>query len=382
MDNSDASRTFASVWNRHLSNALPRIPSQPEHKSSEQQPFVLHHLSAKPKKQALTESSSTSDTLTTHLLMLGYDGVYILALELLVYRSAFYTTLFVSKADSTGFLKLNIRLVITSILRTFILSISRKDIPTRICLFARAQPQYIFPDSGTNGFKHVLTDRQLTEWWIRALDSLLCIFNNPKARLHIPGAEKGDIKYVLRKVSSAWSAGHIFDANLTELAVNKIPNFPDDPKSRFIDSISAENRDSDTSVSQFFDELQMRQEFRLGFVVGIIGVEGIIANPTDLELQGAIVESKIYTRIHDAIVTGHYGNLKDARNATAAVYKVMPEGAMFEIKGSLENDKESKKVEAKKEPVVNVIGGMMVRKRAKPSHVSVSEEFKKAKTEV
>ncbi|KAK7207038.1 histone acetylation protein-domain-containing protein [Myxozyma melibiosi] len=400
MADTDSSGAVSSVWDRNLSNALPRTPTQPEPapdhpQQHPQQPFVLYHISTKPKKQALTEHpSASSGTVSTHLVLVEYDGIYVLALEVQVYRSPLHTTLFVSKADSTGFCKLNLRVLVSAILRVLLTATARPEIPTRICLFARAQPQYLFPDSGSNGFKHVLSDRQLIRWWIKTLDPLLSLFTPPPlARLLIPGADKAELKPALQSSSALWSAGHIFHTDTSSLAIETVPNFPDDPKSRFLDSLAAENRGRETTVAHFFDELQMRQEFLLGFVVGIIGVEGVIScssssssssSSSEDEHLGAVVEMKTYTRIHDAIVTGNYGSIRDTRNATAAVRMAMPEGSRFEIMGTLVGEEQSrKKTEPVKTPAVNVMSGMMVRKRAKPPRdvATAPEQTKKAKIE-
>ena len=107
-------------------------------------------------------SSSSSSIPTSSQTQGGHVFVY--AIEILVYTTATLTTLFVSKADSTGYLNLKsaqsrqspIRPV-TSTFITWLAEIrQRPGIPLVVSLFARAQDQYLFPGSVDHGAKHVL----------------------------------------------------------------------------------------------------------------------------------------------------------------------------------------------------------------------------------
>ncbi|KAJ8103967.1 histone acetylation protein-domain-containing protein [Lipomyces tetrasporus] len=388
----------ANFWSDGLAIYLPCLDS----------PFVIHHIATKPQKHALTQEPqksekgkgkrSISTQLSTHFLTLTYDGLHVLALELLVYRSSpstdqgeteneSLTTIFVSKADSSGYfnsgredVRLNIGAIVTQILTIFIQTLARPNIPIRLCLFARAQPQYIFPESGRNKQKHVLSDRGLVKWWIRVTSPLLSVFSELKsARLCVPGAEPGEIKSFLlpdpETKKLLWKEGHIFCADGdrdNQPAVRHIPSFPDDPKSRFLDFLVAEGRDGITTVNQFFAELQVRQEFLLGFVAAIIGIEGLVdknANDTST-FACPVVENKVYSKIHDAIVTSDYSTETLARNATAKFIEALPKSSEYVIQGTQKSSKAG--LEGKnhlKEPSqqINVIGGGLVRKRTKPA---------------
>jgi len=98
------------------------------------------------------------------------DEVAIYAIESLLYTTAHLSTLFVSKADSTGYASLlptskGAGSVIKSITSTFVQwLVEHRHRPERrlvLSLFARAQDQYLFPGSVENDKKHVLDDRQL-----------------------------------------------------------------------------------------------------------------------------------------------------------------------------------------------------------------------------
>ena len=107
------------------------------------------------------------------------DDVLFLGIEALVYTTCNLTTIFVSKADSTGCLPQQrpspIRVIATTFLK-WLSAKERQKHPSRklvISLFARSQTQYLFPGSADNGSKHVLDDRQLIKWWARVLDPII-----------------------------------------------------------------------------------------------------------------------------------------------------------------------------------------------------------------
>ena len=127
-------------------------------------------------------------------------SVPILAIEVIIYTSRYLTTIFVAKADSTGYFSYlskprdataSITVADTvanaakgrtpsparTICATFISYLVRQRQRPRtkvvVSLFARAQSQYLFPGSVDNGAKHVLDDRALVKWWCKVLDPLI-----------------------------------------------------------------------------------------------------------------------------------------------------------------------------------------------------------------
>ncbi|KAK9458787.1 histone H3-K56 acetyltransferase, partial [Lipomyces oligophaga] len=351
--------------------------------------FVVYHIATKPTKQGLTEPRpkelQNDHVYSTHLITLAYDEIYVLALEIIVYQCPSVTTIFVAKADSTGFgpdnsARLNLAHVTSAILSAFLESTVKENIPSRICLFARSQPQYIFPESSKNIRKHVLSDRGLVKWWIRVLSPVLTstFTDQILARIRIPGAESGDIKSIIQAASQTnlWKEGDIFNSNsdrLTDKAVLHIPNFPDDPKSRFLDFIIAEGRADCTSTEQFFIELETRQEFLLGAVVSLIGVQGSL-KPTNgryssspvSEFPCAVVDQKTYIKLHDSIVTSTFENEESARNATKSCTALLPETARSIVSGSAKSFKKTNLASSTIAKPVTVINSGLIRKRVKP----------------
>jgi regulator of Ty1 transposition protein 109 len=243
--------------------------------------------------------------------------VLIFAIEVLIYSTAYLTTFFVSKADSTGYLHLlklpkgspsPLKEISAAFLRHLVEQRQRQNIQSIISLFARAQDQYLFPGSVENNGKHVLDDRGLVRWWCRVLDPLMDYPNTSsdapiqpltspwkavEGYLIVPGLDTYEtLSYVPSKLRTAcagqrWTMGH----PLQEISRHPeepprclIPYFPDDPKARFLDELDDEISKSSSndsmsgqwksikSIDQFWDMMAYRQECSAGRLVGFIWV--------------------------------------------------------------------------------------------------------------
>ncbi|KAH8176959.1 histone acetylation protein [Sarocladium implicatum] len=258
--------------------------------------FLTVSIDASP---ALSSSSTTSKTSTSS------DKVIVLGLEVFIYTTAFSTTIFVSKADSTGYLNLldlpkgtpsPIREVCTAFIDYLIESRKRKDVQLVVSLFARAQSQYLFPGSVENTGKHVLDDRGLIKWWCRVLTPLVEAPPSPtspagvKGYLIVPGLDAHETKAFVPRTpgASSWSMTH----PLREIshytkefdwvpARCLIPRFPDDPKSRFRDELDDEsarsgemkmtgNWKSVRTLETFWEMMAFRQECSSGRMTGFV----------------------------------------------------------------------------------------------------------------
>lgn len=156
----------------------------------------------------------------------------------------------------------------------------RPGLNTKLCLFTRPAPQYLFPESSKNPKKRVIDGERLLQWWLSILDDILLetFQSGTKARLLIPGEDPTSIRRYLRNVKySGWEEGDIFGAKGKDTAVYHIPLFPDDPKARFLRQLVEENRARKTTLETFWIELQNRQEFRLSVTVSVIGIQGLPA---------------------------------------------------------------------------------------------------------
>lgn len=136
-----------------------------------------------------------------------------------------------------------------------------------IQLFARAQGQYLFPNSSQFEGKRPLSDAKLCAWWKRVLSQVALDTTNlpssltlnssaPPSMLAVqayyilPGYNQLEAEYSLKVVSSDvnWEYGHPYtlqnsclpcplDTQSRNLG-HYIPYFDDDPKSRFLDEIA------------------------------------------------------------------------------------------------------------------------------------------------
>lgn len=222
----------------------------------------------------------------------------VLAIEVLIYSTKHLTTIFVSKADSTGCIstfnlpRSQSGSPLKTISGTFVSWLVReRQRPGKrlvVSLFARAQDQYLFPGSVENTNKHVLDDRGLIKWWCRVLDPVVRDYvpekeskslserladsaskslenghmevdagvdiekgedtTTAKGYLIIPGFDTHDmLRYIPSSRSPTSKPRWVATHPLLRLAPHPtapprclIPHFPDDPKSRFLDELDEE----------------------------------------------------------------------------------------------------------------------------------------------
>lgn len=275
--------------------------------------------------------------LTSHFLMVSINNdddnlkndVFVLGIEVLVYATKHLVTIFVSKADSTGYLPKQRPSPAKAIITTFVNWHAKNESlrnPSRkivISLFARSQSQYLFPGSAENSRKHILDDRQLIKWWVHVLDPIFVSGRGTRSEssmlhrgyLTVPGYEgASELRTFLpsnnRSVdgNTRWTAGN----PLHELAKTRglpenaptrclLPRFPDDPKARFIRDLDDEAGLSEDTTSvtspkkgrggqwvnirdldRFWESMSFRQECSSGRVVGFIWlVQGAPGDTTE-----------------------------------------------------------------------------------------------------
>lgn len=307
----------------------PALFSAPPHVKSERTYCESHFLSA-----TIVPKDAATSQLPEELL--------VLAIEVLIYTTKRLTTIFVSKADSTGYLS-ELQLPrsqsgspLKTICGTFVSWLARErqreGKKLVISLFARAQDQYLFPASIDNKSKHVLDDRGLVKWWCKVLDPIIWEYQaeedrkpfqerladsngsgstssetTAKGYLVIPGYEPYDtLRYVpaspVPNAPRRWAAAH----PLLQIAPHPaapprclVPHFPDDPKARFLDELDEELPDrgegvvvdggtpsrsngmwkSVKTLDQFWEFMAFRQECSSGRIVGFIWV--VLTSPKE-----------------------------------------------------------------------------------------------------
>ncbi|KAG5940158.1 hypothetical protein E4U59_002634 [Claviceps monticola] len=247
--------------------------------------------------------------------------VLVLGLEIFLYTTAHSTTLFVSKADSTGYLPLlglprhgsasPVRDVCAAFIEHLVEHRRRAGIQFVISLFARSQGQYLFPGSVDHGGKHILDDRGLIKWWCRVLDPLIkspppppllekdaapTQKQNGQGYLLVPGLDAHETRVFIpyrgpsSSSSSSWTVAHPLERisryyHEFDWVPPRclIPRFPDDPKCRFRDELDEEtgsgalrrttgNWKNIKTLDIFWEMMAYRQECSSGRMTGFIWV--------------------------------------------------------------------------------------------------------------
>lgn len=262
----------------------------------------------------------------------GSEEIIVFGMEVLVYTTAHLTTIFVSKADSTGFIHLLklphkvsvLRLVSTTFLSYLAQTHQRPGVRLVISLFARAQNQYLFPGSIENAEKHVLDDRGLIKWWCRTADPILreheseSISQDSKqqsqtgeaakasatAYLIVPGCDRFETRTFFPTTAKSdpqdrprWLNNYPLQQMVHDPSAPPrclVPRLPDDPKTRFLidlddelpEQAEGEEAPSNTglwrsvrSLDQFWEMMSFRQECSAGRLVGFLW---LVINPPGL----------------------------------------------------------------------------------------------------
>lgn len=301
--------------------------------------FDVHHLSTPPTPCPALYSAppgqSPEETFCeSHFLSVSVASakhpIQVFAVEVLIYTTEYLTTLFVSKADSTGYLHLlnlphgtpsPFRTIASTFLAFLIENRRRPATKLVLSLFARAQDQYLFPGSIENPRKHVLADRGLVKWWCQVLDSILSRYSvthqgtvldlqakkdnatgyKSQGFLRVPGCDLYETraffpseKHGNPSSSGRWKASDpLRELTRSETLPERclIPRFPDDPKARFVDELddelptpppetsidSSEDQNLDRwrsvrSLEEFWEMMAFRQECSAGRLVGFLWV--------------------------------------------------------------------------------------------------------------
>ncbi|OOF94796.1 hypothetical protein ASPCADRAFT_208454 [Aspergillus carbonarius ITEM 5010] len=315
-----------------LAEGLPgHVELSIRHVSSTPTPSTA--LFAAPPGETPEPTFCTNHFLTAAINLDKSDGaeIIVFGMEVLVYSTAHLTTVFVSKADSTGYLhrlptapKVSLLRCISHTFLSFLVQThQRPGVRLLVSLFARAQSQYLFPGSIDNPQKHVLDDRGLIKWWCRVVDPILREYE-PESGSHQKGlqdhqtesARSSATAFLIVPGCDRFETRGFFPATarsddkdrprwLNSYPVHQlcdnpkapprclVPQFPDDPKTRFVldlddelpknpDEVSGENAGqwrSVRSLEQFWEMMSFRQECSAGRLVGFLW---LVINPPGL----------------------------------------------------------------------------------------------------
>lgn len=306
--------------------------------------LTVRHVSSTPAPSAalfaaLPGQDPESTFCENHFLSVSIDSprhdgaeIIVFGMEVLVYTTAHLTTIFVSKADSTGLLyllklpqKISVLRLISCIFLSYLARThQRPGVRLVVSLFARAQNQYLFPGSIENAEKHVLDDRGLIKWWCRAVDPILRehepesvsqdsqLLNqtveaakaSATAYLIVPGCDRFETRSFLPATAKSDAPGRprwLTSYPLRQMCHDPsapprclVPRLPDDPKTRFLIDLDDELPEpaegenappltgqwrSVRSLDQFWEMMSFRQECSAGRLVGFLW---LVINPPGL----------------------------------------------------------------------------------------------------
>ncbi|KAL3487727.1 histone acetylation protein-domain-containing protein [Aspergillus germanicus] len=317
----------------------------------------------------------------------GNDGaeaeIIVFGIEVLVYTTAHLTTIFVSKADSTGHLHLLNAAPKSSILRhltnTFLFFLvhthQRPGVRLVVSLFARAQNQYLFPGSIENAEKHVLDDRGLIKWWCRAFDPILREYepesgSQEQDKKHEESAHSSATAYLIVPSCDKFETRGFFPPSaksddkdrprwlnaypLSQLCSHPgapprclVPRFPDDPKTRFLIDLDDELPENGAtegtgqwrsvkSLDQFWEMMSFRQECSAGRLVGflwlVINPPGVLNSNPMLSSKSGLTEVKdAPKRASTAPITSQDANPSESLKGSGDQTKIQPanDGSAF-----------------------------------------------------
>ncbi|KAG6875440.1 hypothetical protein C0993_009248 [Termitomyces sp. T159_Od127] len=245
--------------------------------------------------------------------------------------------LYVSKVDSTG--QGTAPAGTCALVRAFITYYA--DPGTRpvgverlwVHLFARAQGQYLFPNSAEYAGKRVLSDVRLCGWWRRVLGDVEAgVRDKGTARLYyvLPGYEEDEAVQLLGPGPGLY--GHPYGQDAIGLPCGRgdtlghwIPSFDDDPKARFLDELAdggtrKRKRDGELGAvgpDEFWARMAFRQECVAGAVTGFfaLGVAGAVA----VAEEAGHVPVQVLERIRTALGAVEFSTGARAARGTAAV---------------------------------------------------------------
>lgn len=284
---------------------------------------------------------------------------------------------------------------------------------TSLYIFARAQPQYLFANSAKNPQKRVLDDRGLVRWWKNTAASVYAESMGPSTTAttttvqeqereaegkrsgnrktkvqgwwHIPGIEtERQAHNVIQSTTATnnnsssskafeWIYGYP-DKDSKELANALIPQFPDDPKSRMMQSPSCQG--GFVNIQTFWELAAIGEESGAGKITGFFRVveedesedEGEKGEEEGEEVQEKAVTGTTagYTKVINSLLDLEFSTIEDARLSTRrwqdrvevwirkSVEKEAERVLEVEAARRQEQEKEDGKQEEKKEAVATV----------------------------
>jgi len=250
--------------------------------------------------------------------------------------------LYISKIDTSGWEILDrqplslIRAIILGFLNYYQTTYKNTGYSVTLHLYTRAKPNYLFPtsDDADNINKHILTDSELINWWIKTLSHYPKVFIPEKGFWYCPTGERigqmqtimkedniDNLKNKLKSDSSVcpWTWGYPFEK--TASALETIPQFPDDPKNSLLHS---EKRASliheKTTVSEFFEYLAIENFSGSVSACIILNILSSQEGKEKLENSNVYLSSKEFDELMDIVLTLNYALEEDSVTSSKTLH--------------------------------------------------------------
>jgi len=296
--------------------------------------------------------------------------------------------LYIAKADTTGiFDRPSVAKIVSSSFNAWHINNAPAGTDFRVHVFGRSASQYLFPGSVENPHKRVLSDKRLCAWWKSVLESTAGLVNARKRKdvqswFSLPGYDEGEAKRLIaakpgNQENLSWSYGHPYSTlspicllpSLTNTPTlgDLIPAFPDDPKSRYLTSLTSspmsaagepgdyedahlsslsndkqleqqrgveKSRLASISLEEYWEGLAFRQECCSGAVVGFFclaykdvketqNAEGASTAPVEIDNQPALAHA-VYTKLWSTFHNVNYSLNSSTQSTVADVLPAAP----------------------------------------------------------
>ncbi|ORX41653.1 hypothetical protein BCR36DRAFT_587862 [Piromyces finnis] len=276
--------------------------------------------------------------------------------------------LYISKIDTSGWEVLErqplslIRAIILGYLSYYQNLYKNSGFSVTLHLYTRAKPNYLFPtsDDANNMNKHILSDTELINWWIKTLSHYPKVFIPEKGFWYCPTGERigqiqtikkedniENLKSQLKTDSSVcpWTWGYPFEK--TALALDSIPQFPDDPKNSLIHSEKrASLINEKTTVRELFEYLAI--ENFSGNVSACIILEILSSHQKEKEKinnSNVYLSNKEFNSLMDIILSLNYALEEDSISSSKTLHNHLKKLSKnnkilyfnYELKKDLEN---------------------------------------------
>ncbi|BFZ59961.1 hypothetical protein YB2330_000983 [Saitoella coloradoensis] len=310
---------MASILKQYLERYIPATDFH----------YDAYYLHTPPKKEKALAcppkgTRPIPTTVAHHIFALAHNGHLVCAIEVLAYTTKDLTTLYVSKVDTTGYKPPKTPSPVRRAIAGFVAYLSlvyrnKEGSRLRLSLFAKSQPQYLFPDSAKNQSKHIVDDGGLIKWWVKTLD--LAIPESSKRYLIVPGMDKYDTRKFWAESKLDWVMGYPYgdpnDPN-SSIARECIPCFPDDPKARYVAELDDNGSGATMTLSQFWTTMEFRQECSAGRMVGFISVEAVAkeGSSVDTNMEGKTLDDKQYKRAFDVLIKNDFSTDEFCKKST------------------------------------------------------------------